>query len=339
MWCQTPEFARYLRSYFDEEKNKNSITNNNLYKERYNNNNDVFIHIRLGDIIDRDFCQKIEYYDKALSNIDFDNGYISSDSIDSYICKILILKYNLKIIDYNEVNTIMFGSTCKHIVLSNGTFSWLIGFLAYYSTIYYPKIIHKWHGEIFVFDSWNEIEYDETDKNDIYNDLFKKYFTFIPGLDVIGSDLYNRNSPLEEKFLIAMGDSECVGFNTLGFFKDDVIKLQPSGYFNEGDGVYIKKHVYEEYLELQKQGQEIIRIKMLCNWTDSKQLCKEWSNMCEPGLRFQWKNYRMVWSDRVEDIDYYVIVNKPPPGAYYDPKRQLCFKWNHGFMMKINHGV
>jgi len=332
VWCHTPEFARYLRSYFYEEKNKNSIINNNLYKERYNNNNDVFIHIRLGDIIDRDFCQKIEYYDKALSNIDFDNGYISSDSIDSYICKILILKYNLKIIDYNEVNTIMFGSTCKHIVLSNGTFSWLIGLLSYYSTVYYPKIIHKWHGEIFVFDSWNEIEHDQNHKIDVYNDLFKKYFTFIPGVDIIGCDLYRRNVSLEEKFLTAIGDSECVGFNTLGFFKDDITKLQPSGYFKEGDGFYIKNNIYEEYLESQKQGREIIRIKMLCNWTDSKQLCKEWSNMCEPGLRFQWKNYRMVWTDRVEDIDYYVIINRPPPGAHYDSKKTIVFQmepWVH----------
>lgn len=151
-------------------------------------------------------------------------------------------------------------------------------------------------------------------------------FVFIPGLDVIGSDLYMRNGSLEENFLSAILDKECVGFNTLGFFKDDITNLQPSGYFKEGDGIYIKKHVYDEYLELQKQDPEIIRIKMLCNWTDSKQLCKEWSNMCEPGLRFRWKNYRIVWTDRVEDIDYYVIVNRPPPGAYYDPKKTIVFQ-------------
>jgi len=40
----------------------------------------------------------------------------------------------------------------------------------------------------------------------------------------------------------------------------------------------------------------------------------------------QWKNYRMVWSDRVEDIDYYVIINKPPVGAYYDPKKTIVFQ-------------
>jgi hypothetical protein len=164
------------------------------------------------------------------------------------------MKYNLKIIDYDEVNTVMFGSTCKYIVLSNGTFSWLIGFLAYYSNIYYPKIIHKWHGDIFIFDSWNEIEYDETDKFDAYNDLFKKHFTFIPGLDVIGCDLYMRNVSLEEKLLIAFENPDCIGFNTLGFFKDDVTTLQPSCYFKEGDGIYIKNHVYEDYLESQKEG-------------------------------------------------------------------------------------
>lgn len=161
------------------------------------------------------------------------------------------------------------------------------------------------------------VDVDKTQKID---------FVFVPGLDVIGSDLYMRNGSLEEKFLTAIGDSECVGFNTLGFFKDDVTNLQPSRYFKEGDGIYIKKHVYEEYLESQKQGSEIIRIKMLCNWTDSKQLCKEWSNMCDTGSRFRWKNYRMVWTDRVEDIDYYVIVNMPPPGAYYDPKKTIVFQ-------------
>lgn len=172
----------------------------------------------------------------------------------------------------------------------------------------------------------------DNDKN--YNNIQNKNvdFVFIPGLDIIGSDLYMRNGSLEEKLLTAIGDEECIGFNTLGFFKDDIIKLQPSAYFKEGDGIYIKKSVYEAFLESQKQGSEIIRIKMLCNWTDSKQLCKEWSNMCKPGLRFQWKNYRMVWSDNKEDIDYYVIINRPPPGAYYDPKKTIVFQmepWVH----------
>jgi hypothetical protein len=52
----------------------------------------------------------------------------------------------------------MFASSCKNVVLSNGTFSWLIGLLGFYSNVYYPKIKTVWHGDIFVFPDWNEID-------------------------------------------------------------------------------------------------------------------------------------------------------------------------------------
>lgn len=62
----------------------------------------------------------------------------------------------------NEIDTIMFGSTCKNIILSNGTFSWMIGVFGYHSTIYYPdpKLKECWHGDIFVFDDWNKVQYE-----------------------------------------------------------------------------------------------------------------------------------------------------------------------------------
>jgi hypothetical protein len=214
----------------------------------------------------------------------------------------------------------------------------------YLNKILDNNILHSYECQPqIVFSDWNEngkkidsdIQnvYDSIDFSGVVDDLDAENiqhknvdFVFIPQLDVIGSDLYYRNCSLQEKMLVAIGDEECVGFNTLGFFKNDITKLVPSGYFKEGDGIFIKKSVYEAFLESQKQGSEIIRIKMLCNWTDSKQLCKEWSNMCEPGLRFRWKNYQMVWTDRDEDIDYYVIINRPPPGAYYDPKKTIVFQ-------------
>jgi len=98
-----------------------------------------------------------EYYDKVLQKISFTNGYISSDTIHHEICIKLIEKYNLHIISKDEVATIQFGSTCKYIVLSSGTFSWLIGLFGFYSQIYYPEEYKKWHGDIFVFDDWNKI--------------------------------------------------------------------------------------------------------------------------------------------------------------------------------------
>lgn len=322
VWCQTAEFSHYLRTYFDEEKNKLAIINNNCYKERYNNNDDVFIHVRLGDIISKpNICQTYDYYDKILSKLTFVNGYISSDTIDYYICKQLINKYNLKIINYDEVNTVMFGSTCKHIVLSGGTFSWLIGFFGFYSDIYYPKIVNKWHGDIFVFKSWNEIEYDTIIEVDVV-DLQTK-FTFIPDLDVIGHDMYHHNNSLEDKMTIAYNDNKCVGFNTLGFFKNKLDSLKSSKYFKEGDGIYIKN----EYLHKTNKTNdkpETIKIKMLCNWTSSEQLCEEWSNMCDTG--FKWKKYELVFTNKSNEVDYYVIINYPQKEAYFDPKRTIVFQ-------------
>jgi hypothetical protein len=158
VWCQTKEFAVYLKDYFNIPDNKNAIMKANRFKERYNSNNDVFVHIRLGDIIGH-YNQPFKYYDKVLSSLKFENGYYSSDSIDHPICQKLSEKYNLKKIVESEEKTIMFGNTCKYLVLSGGTFSWMIGFFGFFSEVYYPKIHIRWHGDIFVFPEWKEIEY------------------------------------------------------------------------------------------------------------------------------------------------------------------------------------
>ena len=64
------------------------------------------------------------------------------------------------------------------------------------------------------------------------------------------------------------------------------------------------------------------RIKLLCNWCSSEQLCKEWSVMCEEGLH--WKDIEITSED--ENIDYYVIINRPPPDAYYIPEKTIIFQ-------------
>jgi len=43
---------------------KSNIIQKNKFKERYNNNNDLFIHIRLGDI--EHFSPGIDYYLKSI---------------------------------------------------------------------------------------------------------------------------------------------------------------------------------------------------------------------------------------------------------------------------------
>lgn len=72
------------------------------------------------------------------------------------------------------------------------------------------------------------------------NNFIENKFTFIPGLDVIGHDIecYGK-IPITNLMNIAMNKPGCVGFNTLGFLKNNIVNLQPSPYFGEGDGIYI----------------------------------------------------------------------------------------------------
>ena len=162
--CQSKKFCLILKEYFYTDENKKTIMSNNIFKNRYNTNNDLFIHIRLGDVVDR-LPNIDKYYEEALDREKnkYDKAYISSDSIKHEICIKLIKKYKLIVLEYNEIETIMFANTCKKLILSGGTFSWMIGFFAFFTnTIYYPellkKITKKWYGDIFSFSNWIGIE-------------------------------------------------------------------------------------------------------------------------------------------------------------------------------------
>lgn len=161
MYYQNSSTSIILYNYFNEEKNKNNIINANKFKDRYNNNNDLFIHIRLGDITNHFNISPI-YYEKIIESIQCDNIFIASDSPHHDICVNLCSKYpNCSIVYYNEVETIHFGSTCKHVALSHGSFSCVIGYFSFFSTVYYSEYdINKiWYGDIFVIPTWEKIKY------------------------------------------------------------------------------------------------------------------------------------------------------------------------------------
>jgi GR25 family glycosyltransferase involved in LPS biosynthesis len=72
-------------------------------------------------------------------------------------------------------------------------------------------------------------------------------------------------------------------------------------------------------------GNQSIRVKMICNWCSSQQLCKEWSNMCE--RNFKWKNIEITWTENRDEIDYYVIINYPlHENEYYVPEKTLVYQ-------------
>jgi hypothetical protein len=155
-YFQNPFTAKYLRNYFLTDDVRTSIINNNKFKERYNNNNDLCIHVRLGD--GSRFNPGFEYYDRMIQKQlpTYEHGYIVSDEINNPICQQLIEKYQLEIFNGNAIETLMFGSTCKYILLSSGTFSWMMGIMGFNSDVFFPDLEkrEKWHGDIFVFNDW-----------------------------------------------------------------------------------------------------------------------------------------------------------------------------------------
>ena len=155
---QTKEISNFLHDYLQHDKNKANIINRNPFKERYNNNNDLFIHIRLGDV--ERFNPGLNYYLKTISKINFDQLYISSDSIHHSIIKQLLKHYpNSSILNLQEIPTFQFASTCKNIILSHGSFSAIIGYLSFFSDIYYPEYERNkmWYGDMFSIEGWNKI--------------------------------------------------------------------------------------------------------------------------------------------------------------------------------------
>ena len=163
MWCQSKDFCFFLRQYFKNPTKRERVMSNNFFKSRYNSdntiyNNDLYVHVRLADAKQYNYLP-FEYYDKILSQITFDRGYISSDALQDDICSRLIKKYALHAIHGSPVRTLMFGSTCRHIVLSGGAFSWLAGFFGFFSDIYCPSERRGvWYGNIFVFQDWKKID-------------------------------------------------------------------------------------------------------------------------------------------------------------------------------------
>lgn len=74
----------------------------------------------------------------------------------------------------------------------------------------------------------------------VYKKDLSKYFKFFPDVDQIGNDTYINKESIELNMKKALNDKNCMGFNTLGFFKNKIENLTPSQYFSKGDGIYIK---------------------------------------------------------------------------------------------------
>ena len=181
-------------------------------------------------------------------------------------------------------------------------------------------------------DSDIQKDFDGFNFNNLIDQIKNEYY-FYQYLDFSGNDILHYGKKTKnELFIILLENinSDIIAFNTLGFFKNkvDINKLVPSVYFlssrnsynysfEEREGIFIRK----DEIERQKKERKQINIKMICNWTSSENLCNEWSNLMQE--KYRWNNLNFSCSDN--DIDYYVIINKPD-NQYYDPKKTIIFQ-------------
>ena len=116
----------------------------------YVDENDLFIHYRLGDINNSNLALPLEYYIESIDGFKYNKGFISSESLNDSKCQYLIQKYNLTPVKLTPYETIMFGKNFKNIILSESTFSFLIGYFSNAKNIIYNKKDSKW-GDNFLF--------------------------------------------------------------------------------------------------------------------------------------------------------------------------------------------
>lgn len=154
-YFQTVPITNLLYTYLHSDKIKANIIESNPFNARYNANNDLYIHIRLGDV--KQYSPGINYYMKTIKTIHFDNIYISTDEPSHNIIKEIMNAYpTTTLIEHDEIKTIQYASTCKNIILSHGSFSAIIGYLSFFSTINYPEYEPNkiWYGDMFSIDGW-----------------------------------------------------------------------------------------------------------------------------------------------------------------------------------------
>ena len=158
-YFQTKEIINLLHCHLNRNKNKKKIMKKNPYNSRYNTNNDLLVHIRLTDVAHLN--PGPQYYIKAIKKISHNKLYITTDDSNHLTIKKIQRKFpHSTIINYDEIQTIQFASTCKNIILSHGSFSAVIGYLSFFSNIYYPKHDTSkklWYGDMFNIKGWKQL--------------------------------------------------------------------------------------------------------------------------------------------------------------------------------------
>ena len=165
-------------------------------------------------------------------------------------------------------------------------------------------------------------------------------YSFLPYRDSAGMDMAyfptsDKDSILKLKEQ-ADCNSNCVGFNTYGFLKNNTCDINNFIYLPTVhpfiDGIYLK-NTYVNCLKIIRDIRDIYEnkknykkytVKLICNWNEN--LADGWNfmNPAESVIKFV--------SGKNIQADYYVIINYPAYGDYYVPERTIIFHMEPSFV-------
>jgi hypothetical protein len=169
----------FFNNKFFFEKYENELKSFFDIKFDTTNPEEVMVNYRIGELDGSRRVLPVEFYEDALENCRFTKGYITSDSLKHNFCKKLIDKFDLEPIILNPSETINFAKNFNKLILSEGGFSWVIGFLSQADEIICSGRHSNgrepiWHGDIY-FDRWKKLYWDY-DPTVIYDRIkLKKY--------------------------------------------------------------------------------------------------------------------------------------------------------------------
>ena len=95
---------------------------------------------------------------------------------------------------------------------------------------------------------------------------------------------------------------------------------------------FVKKDINNSINKESIVCDKIIKIKLLCNWTKSKELREQWNKFTKGNYR--WNNIEIVLDD---NPDYFVVVNCPPPNIPLDSRKIILFQMEPYMKSKNKH--
>ena len=185
-----------------------------------------------------------------------------------------------------------------------------------------------------VFTNWNEtfekidsdIQYEY--KSILIQNKFDDY-KFFEEFDLLECDVNNikiHDLSNERELQCCKVRSEtyddCIGFNTFGYLKNEYTKLKRSQFVKKPNGIYLNMSRLRKKFNITK---ERTRVKLMCNWTTSEELCKEWQHML-PSSEISMTYNDIEFTGNDIDIDFYVIINKPREDEYFEANRTIVFQ-------------